>query len=210
MPLEARMYGIFAGFLLTWAIALVLKRERAAWMSNSWMLFAFLGFIVVMGFDGLNATLYDINSAGLPVPFLYLPRLDLRLATGLLSGIGMGGILLPLVNYMLWRDIRTEPIFKSARALILLLMVNTIIFLLVVSGSGLMLYPLSLIGVLGVIALIAALNLIMLLSIFHREGLTANWREALNPFAAAILFTALELGALSALRYAVFGTAILP
>ena len=210
MPLEARMYGIFAGFLLTWAVAFWLRRGRAALMPPPWLLFTFVAFIVVMGFDGLNATLYDINLMGLPVPYLYEPRLDLRLATGLLSGIGVGGIILPVVNYSLWRDARAQSIFASGRELVVLLIPNAILFVLVASQSGLFLYPTSLIGVLGVLALMAALNIVMVVSIVKREGAASNWRETLNPIAAAILLTTLELGALSAVRYAIFGTSVIP
>jgi hypothetical protein len=210
MPLEARMYGIFAGFLVTWALAAVLKRGRAVLMAPPWLLFTFVAFIALMGFDGTNATLYDLNGAGLPVPFLYSPRLDLRLATGLLSGIGIGGIILPLVNYALWREGQLHPIFLDLRDLATLLVWNAILFILIVSASGLFFYPASLLGVLGVITLIGSLNLVMLLSLVQRNGAAANWRQALNPIAAGVLLTALELGALSLLRYAVLGTTVLP
>jgi hypothetical protein len=210
MPLEARMYGIFAGFVATWALALVNGRGRAVLMPPPWMVTAFAAFIAVMGFDGGNATLFDLNSAGLPIPFLYAPRLDLRLATGLLCGVAMGGIMLPIVNYALWRDRQAQPIFADMRDLATLLVWNALLYVLVVSGSGLFFYPVSLLGVLGVIALIGALNIVLLLSIFRREGAATKWRETLNPFAAAVLLTALELGALSLLRYAVLGTTTLP
>jgi hypothetical protein len=210
MPLEARMYGIFAGFLVTWALTVALKRERAVLMPPPWLLFTFVAFIAVMGFDGTNATFYDLNAAGLPVPFLYAPRLDLRLATGLLAGIGMAGIILPAVNHALWREGLLHPIFSDGRDLVTLLVWNAILFVLVVSGSGLFIYPVSLLGVLGVIALIGSLNLVMVLSLVRPNGAAANWRQALNPFAGCVLITALELGTLSLLRYAVLGTTVLP
>jgi hypothetical protein len=210
MPLEARMYGIFAGFLLTWALALILRHGHSVLLPPPWMLVAFVVFIAVMGFDGVNATLFDLNTAGLPVPFLYPPRLDIRLATGLLSGIAMGGIILPVVNYSLWREKQAQPIFADLRDWATLLVWNALLFVLVVSGSGLFFYPVSLLGVLGVIALIGALNIVMLLSFVRREAAATNWRGILNPIAGAVLLTALELGGLSLLRYAVLGTTVLP
>ncbi len=211
MPLEARMYGIFAGFLSCWLIALALGRRRASLMSPPWLMVVFVAFIAMMGFDGVNATLYDLNAYGLPIPFLYAPRLDLRLATGLLSGIGIAGITLPVINFALWQDSETRPVFSTPADLATLLIWNAIIFVLVVSGSGLVLYPLSFFGVLGVIALIGALNIIVVLSTFPREQAAARtWRQALNPIALAILFSGLELAALSLLRYAILGTTVLP
>lgn len=204
------MYGIFAGFLLAWAISLVSGRARAVLMPPPWMLATFAAFITIMGFDGVNATLFDLSAAGLPIPFLYAPRLDLRLATGLLCGIAMAGIILPIVNYALWRERQAVPVFYDIRDLATLLVWSAIVFALVASGSGLFLYPLSLLGVLGVIVLIAALNIVWVLALFRREGGARKWMDTLNPFAASVFFTALELGALSLLRYAILGTTVLP
>jgi hypothetical protein len=209
MPLEARMYGIFAGFLVTWALALISGRGHAVLMPPPWMLALFAAFVVLMGLDGVNATLFDLNAAGLPVPFLYAPRLDVRLATGLLCGMAMGGIILPIVNYSLWRARLAQPIFADLRDLATLLVWIALLFALVVSGSGLFFYPVSLLGVLGVIALIGALNIVMLLSFFRLDAAATNWRETLNPIAGAVLLAALELGGLSLLRYAVLGTTVL-
>jgi magnesium-transporting ATPase (P-type) len=209
MPLEARMYGIFAGFLMCWLIALARQRGRAGLLPPNWMTFTFVSFIAIMGGDGANATLYDIHIMGVPVPYLYEPRLDLRLATGLLSGIGMAGILLPMVNYALWQGGRAQMVFANAREFALLLIANAVLFFAVWSQSGLFFYPASALGVLGVLALISALNVVLVTSFVRREH-PRQWWELLNPFALAVLFTALELGALSALRYALFGTAVLP
>ncbi|MGB8647161.1 MAG: DUF2085 domain-containing protein [Anaerolineae bacterium] len=210
MPLEARMYGIFAAFFSTWLLALVMGRGRAAAMPPPWLLVTFVAFVAVMGFDGANATLYDLNMAGLPIPYLYAPRLDARLASGILSGTGMAGIMLPIVNYALWRNATPQRVFQSAADLATLLIWNAILFVVVVSGSGLFFYPASFLGVLGVIALLAIINLVMLLSALNRNGVATRWRETLNPFAAALLISMLELGALSLVRYAILGTAVLP
>ncbi len=210
MPLEARMYGIFAAFIIAWAWALAAKRGRAVLMPPPWMMFTCISLIAVMGFDGVNATLYDLGLMGVPIPYLYEPRLDLRLATGLLSGIGIAGIMLPLVNYALWRNGHAQHVIANVRELAALVALNALLYALVASQSGLFFYPTSLIGVLGVIALIGALNLVLLVSLFRRDAAASNWRELLNPVAGALFLTALELGALSALRYAVFGFAEIP
>ncbi len=59
MPLEARMYGIFAAFLSAWLIAIALGRARAVLMPPQWLTVVFVVFILLMGLDGLNATVYD-------------------------------------------------------------------------------------------------------------------------------------------------------
>ena len=209
MPLEARMYGIFAGFLTTVVIAYALGRGHNAGLAPPWLLFTFLVFVIVMGLDGINATIYDIYAFGLPVPYLYVPNLELRFATGLLSGIGMAGILLPVLNGALWRDARNVPVFAGWRDLALLLGANAIFFVLILSQSGLFFYPLSLVGVVGVLVMISTLNLVLVVSLRARPG-ALRARELTNPIAVALLLTLAELGLLAAARYAVFGTAVIP
>lgn len=210
MPLEARMYGMFAGFVTTWAYLIWRGRGKNAQTAPTWMLAAFVGFIAVMGFDGVNATLYDFNYlSGQPIPFLYLPRNDLRLLTGFLSGIGMAGLAIPVMNYMLWRKPSSEALIVQKRDFIGLLLIQFILIVLILSGSGLFLYPLSLIGVIGVIATLSCLNSVIVLSFFPRLR-ADNWRGALTALVVAMLLTALQLGILSALRYAVLGTETLP
>ncbi len=209
MPLEARMYGIFAGFLLSWLVAIGARRGRATRPAPPWLMITFIAFIGIMGLDGLNATLFDLSRAGLPALYLYAPRLDLRLATGLLSGIGIAGLAIPAVNSVLWRNGTPEPVFADAFDLAALLIWNAILFGMVVSGSGLLFYPVSLLGVLGVLALIGALNIVMVMSIFPRDAAALTWQQALNPIALSLLFTGIELAALSLLRYALFGAAVL-
>ncbi len=203
------MYGIFAGFLVSWLVAAGSRRGRATRPSPPWLMIVFIAFIGIMGLDGLNATFYDTNAYGLAVPFLYVPRLDVRLATGLLSGLGIAGLTISAVNSVLWRNGTPEPVFADVLDLAGPLVWCAILFALIVSGSGLFLYPLALLGVLGVVVLVGALNIVMVMSIFPRDMAAVNWREALNPIALAVLFSAIELGALSLLRFALFGTGVI-
>lgn len=210
MPLEARMYGMFAGFMVTWLYTLARGRRRAAQMPPAWLMLFYLSFIAVMGVDGINATLYDLAGMGLGVPYAYAPVLEVRLATGLLCGIAIAGIVLPIANYMLWRDARPEPLFANFFELVPLLFVTALLFFLVVSRVGWLFYPLSLLGVLGVIATVVSINLVVVLSLVRREGAAQSWFQAMSPIAVALLCAMLELGALSLLRFAAFGLGEIP
>lgn len=205
MPVEARMYGMFAGFLVTWLYSFVIGRGRAAVMPKPLILATYVGFIALMGIDGINATVKDLHDAGLPLPFAYVPRLDLRFATGWLCGIAMAGIILPVVNYCLWRDAVARPLFERWRELLPLLGIGALILLLLASGSGLFFYPLAVLAPVGILATLGALNVVLVLTLGKRERVAADWSQAMNPLALALLFSILELGALSLLRYAAFG-----
>lgn len=206
LPLEARDFGIYVGFLVSWGYLALLGYGKAKGMPPPWVLVVLVLFVGAMGVDGVNAFLYDLQV----VPHLYPPQLQLRLATGLLCGIAFAGLLVPVVNYSLWRDGDARPVFGNWRQLAGALGLAAILFILNESRFGLWYYPLAIVTSASVVILIALINLVFLLSLFRQEGSTATWRDALNPFAAGVALALVELGALSLMRYAVLGTTVLP
>lgn len=205
LPVEARMFGMFAGFLLTVLYSFLIGRGKAALMPNTLILFIYISFIVIMGFDGINATVKDLHTAGLPIPYLYEPRLDFRFASGWLCGIAMAGIVLPVVNYCLWRDAAPRALFDRFREMLPLLGIGAVILALFTTGSGLFYYPLAVLAPVGILVTLGSLNVVLVLTLGRRERVAANWREALNPLTLALLLSLLELGVLSLVRYAAFG-----
>jgi Predicted membrane protein (DUF2085) len=205
LPVEARMYGMFAGFLLTWLYSFAVGRGRAASMPGAIILLTYVCFISIMGFDGINATLFDLNNAGLPIPYLYAPHLELRFLTGWLCGIAIAGIVLPVVNYCLWRNAEPRALFERWREILPLLFVGGVIFVLMTTGSGLFFYPLAVLAPVGILATLAALNVVLVLTLGKQERVAANWREAMNPVTLALFLALLELSALSVVRWLTFG-----
>ncbi len=206
LPLEARDFGMYVGFLVTWMYLIALGRGRAKGMPPVPILLSLVIFVAIMGADGVNAFLYDLPM----LPHLYAPRLELRLATGLLCGVAFAGILTPIVNYSLWRENDMRPIIATWKQLLGALALMAILFAMNASQIGIFLYPLSIITSASVLILIGLINLVFIVSIFAKDGSASTWRDALNPFAAGVFFAILELGALSLLRYAVLGTTVLP
>ena len=206
LPLEARDFGIYVGFLVTWAYLIALGRGRAKGMPKPWILVTLLLFVGIMGFDGLNAFFYDLQV----VPHLYDPRLELRLGTGLLTGIAFAGLLVPVVNFSLWRENDMRPIFDNWKQFAGALALLVVLFLMNASELGIFFWPLAIITSASTIILIALINLVFVVSITGKDASAITWRDALNPFAAGVVLATIELGALSLVRYAVLGTTVLP
>src|SRR5215472_14086329 len=61
LPLEARMGGIFLGFLCAVALVAVLGRLRASQSPGGWLALACWSLVALTGLDGLNAFLSDGN-----------------------------------------------------------------------------------------------------------------------------------------------------
>ena len=210
LPLEARDFGMYVGFLAVWAYLIALGRGRAKGMPSVWILVLLIIFIGVMGLDGINAFLFDLHKNIPNIPYLYEPRLQLRLATGLLTGITFAGILTPVVNYSLWRQDDQRPVIETGKQFIGALVIVAILFVMNESRWGIWLYPLAIVTSASTLILIGLINMVFVISLFRKDGAAITWRDTLNPFAAGVLLALIELGLLSLMRYAVLGTAVLP
>ena len=210
LPLEARDFGMYVGFIAVWAYLSAIGRGRVKGMPPAPILVTLVLFVGVMGLDGVNAFVYDLHKNLPMVPYLYEPRLQLRLATGLLTGIAFGGILTPVVNFSLWRAADNRPIIANWKQVLVALLISAALFVANESRFGILLYPLAIVTSASVPILVGLINMVFLLSLFRKEGLAVTWFDALSPFAAGVFLALLELGVLSLMRYAVLGTTILP
>lgn len=206
LPLEARDFGIYVGFLVMWGYLAALGRGRFKGMPRPWMLVVMVLFVGIMGMDGLNAFFYDLQV----VPHLYTPRLELRLATGLLCGMAFTGFLIPVVNFSLWRENDMRPIFENWKHFVGGLVLLAVLFAMNASGLGLFYYPLAILTSASTVILLALINLVFVISILGREGRAVTLRDALDPFAIGVALALVELGAMSLLRYATLGNTVLP
>lgn len=199
------MTGIFGGFLLTWGVLVALGRGKATQLPPATLLMVLTGFIGLMGLDGANAFLYDLG-----LPHLYAPDNRLRLATGLLAGVAIAAIVWPIFNFTFWKDGKDQPSLAGLGELLGALAVCVSLFAVVVLGFDLALYPVALLSVAGMASLVTLLNLVIVLVVTRREGVATSLWDVLPPIPMALILAAAELGALSLLRFMVFGTATLP
>src|SRR5258708_2149076 len=144
MPIEARMAGMFAGFVIG-AAYFAANRRLQAWRIPSGMTAVILvSFVALMGADGLNAFLFDLR-----LPHLYTPDLSLRLGTGLLTGLTMAAFVLPTFSSTVWQaGPDTSPIV-NVRQLLIAVSCEAVYFVAASSGIGLLYYPVSLLAVRG-------------------------------------------------------------
>jgi uncharacterized membrane protein len=200
MPIEARMGGIFAGFVLT-AMTLGAMGRWRAWQtpSRGWTL-VLVGLVLLMGLDGGNAFLFDLGQ-----PHLYTPALPLRLATGLLAGLATAAFVVPAFNSTIWdTGPWITPLAHPAHFLAVLAPVG--LYLAGgLSGWPALLYPLSIVAVLGVPILLGALGTVLFASFTGRANRATNWRTALPVMLGGLLLAGLLLGVFSVIRLALFG-----
>lgn len=196
LPLEARMAGIFAGALLTCVYLLGLGRRATSATPSVGILVILVLFIVAMGADGFNATLYDLG-----LPHLYTPDNRLRLITGLLAGLSMGTFVAAVLRYTIGQNGAPSPVMASWPELGGAVAMLAAVYAAVVSGWRTLYFPLAIPITLAVPFLFTVFNLVIVLGRFRSEGRTVTW--AGKPLAVAFILAAVELAGLALIRWAV-------
>ncbi len=204
LPMCARCTGTFTGALLGFAGLLLLGRRKAAQMPSAPVVGLLVGFIFLMGIDGVNSYLTLV----LGRPLLYEPHNLLRLATGTLHGLALSIIVFPIFNFTLWKEPDSEPAlsgFKDLAKIVLLLALPMVV--VVQSQVGLLLYPIAAISVAGVLAMLTVVNAMILIIGTRREAKAIAWWDAAWPVALGFAATLVELAVIALLRWQ-FSTAL--
>jgi len=165
LPFDARMTGIYGGVVTTVLFLLARGRWRAINLPSRGILSVLVGFVALMGADGLNSTLQDFG-----LPYAYEPQNWLRLGTGLLMGVALGVMLLYLLNMTLWAWVKPPQLIAGWGEVAALLALVGGFGLLVGSGWGWLYLPISVALISGAVFAVLTLALTMLILCFGREN----------------------------------------
>lgn len=205
LPVEARMMGMFAGFLLSVVVFAGLGRFRARRLPTWPHLLVLAVFGTSMAVDGVNATMYDLG-----LPHLYVPLNPVRLITGLLMGAAMAGLLWPIFNMTVWREAPAVSVLDRPWHLALLLLLLSLFAGVILLGVDWLLYPVSLLTTVGQVALLATLGTVMATVALRRDRQAASAWDLAPSVVAGLALTVLLLVSMAAMRYTVLGNTPLP
>lgn len=192
LPFDARMAGIYGGVLTTLGFLLARGRWRAVQLPGWAQLATLVLFVAIMGIDGVNSTLQDFG-----LPFAYEPQNWLRLATGLLTGVALGVMLLYLLNATLWAWVKPAPLVAGWGEVGALVALAGGFGLLVASGWGWLYLPLATGLVIGAVSAVLTLALALLTLLYGREN-RARQATDLAGFASVALLLGYAVMALIA------------
>jgi uncharacterized membrane protein len=195
LPLEARMGGIFLGFLCAVALVTVLGRLRAGQPPSGILALACWALVALTGLDGLNAFLFDGN-----LPHLYAPNTVLRLLTGLGAGLGVGLMALPVVAGVVWQRPTDESSLEDPVELLAGLALAGVVGALILAGAGVLLWPIALAMLLGVLVAFGVANLYVIVLVTGRVREAASMAALRGGLMGSLGLTLLELCGLAVLR----------
>jgi hypothetical protein len=151
-----------------------------------------------MAIDGLNSYI----SLMLGRPLLYEPQNLLRLMTGTLHGLALSIIVFPIFNFTLWKEPDAKPALAGLRDLGLIIFLLALPMVVLVQAQlDFLLYPVAMISVLGVLAILTVVNSLIIIIAIRREARAVAWWDAALPIALGFGATLIEIAVIVALRW---------
>jgi uncharacterized membrane protein len=208
LPLCARCTGEFYAAAISLLFFAIVSPKRSG--MPGWKLGApLLLFLFAFGIDGSNSYLYLLKSAAPGalenIPNLYTPNNTLRLLTGSGMGIALASILYPAFNQSAWKDTVLERALDWKK-LGILIGIILLLDLAVLSESEIVLYPMAILSVLGVLALLVMVFSIVWIMLMRQENLFSSLGELWMPFLAGTTLAFLMLASIDLLRFRLTGT----
>jgi uncharacterized membrane protein len=208
LPLCARCTGEFYSAAISLIFFAVFSKKQSG--MPGWKLgVPLLIFFAAFGIDGSNSFLYLLKqtSAGAlsNIPNLYIPNNTLRLFTGSGMGIALASILYPAFNQSAWKDSNPDRALDWKK---LGLLIGIIFFvdLGILTESPIVLYPIAVLSVLGVLALLIMVFSMVWLLIMKQENEFTALRQMWLPFLAGTTLAFLMISAIDLLRFRLTGT----
>jgi len=183
-----------------WLWLIARRRTRAAQLPPRDITIVLIGFIVLMGIDGLNSLMMLIPGA----PHLYETDNWMRLLTGSLYGIAISALLTPYVTVTLWREPTGERTLKSWGEVLLLANVAGAIAMLALSQPSFLLWPLVAISMVGVVGLMSLMNTSIVTVLAGKANAYLGWRDLLRPGLFGLALALVEFMLIGALRVGEF------
>ena len=208
LPLCARCTGEFyaAGIsLLFFSLVSPKKSGMPGWKLGAPLLF----FLIAFGIDGSNSYLYLLKSTSGGVldsiPNLYTPNNTLRLFTGSGMGIALASMLYPAFNQSAWK-ITAPGRALDWKKLGILIGIILLVNLAVLTEHLGVLYPIAIISVLGVLALLIMVFSMVWLLMMRQENDFSTLKEMWMPFLAGTTLAFLLISVVDLVRFTLTGT----
>ncbi len=184
LPFDARMTGIYGGFLLTCLFLLARGRWRKAGVPPASIIVVVAGFVLALGFDGFNSMLKDMR-----LWYLYEPSNTYRIITGLLTGVAMAVFIWMLTGQAGFRATETsmQPILTSFRELSVLLIGLGLFTLIVLTNWSPLRIPLTVLLMTSAVLTLTGLMLGFVLLVSRTENIAMDTWQLARPATFALL-----------------------
>jgi uncharacterized membrane protein len=203
LPLCARCSGMYLGAMTGLVFQAVTGRRRGKMPPWS-VLVPLIFFVAAFGIDGSNSYLYLIKQVypgALPqIPNLYVPNNTLRLLTGSGLGLGIAAVLFPAFNQTVWSNVQERQAL-TPKPFALLLGIQVFLDLLVLTDSPIVLFPLAVIGALGVLILLTMVYCMVWVMLMRQDNRFLKPAQLWLPVVAGLTIAMIQIAGIDALRF---------
>lgn len=202
LPFDARMTGIYGGFLISQIYLLIRRRLRDTEIPSLGIVITLALFVVAMGIDGFNSLFSEINQ-----PTLYEPSNLLRYSTGTLTGTTLGVALWLLASNVLWsrRDQNRQPVVRGWGELLQILTLAAIFGILAGSGWKVLYTPVTLLLIVSAVMVFFTMALAFIQLARRREASVTTLSELAGPAVGALLTAYVVIAILGGGRFLLEG-----
>jgi uncharacterized membrane protein len=208
LPLCARCTGEFYAAAITLAFFAIVsprKSEMPGWKLGIPLLL----FLAAFGVDGTNSYIYLLKSTAggrlENIPNLYIPNNTLRLFTGSGMGIALASVLYPAFNQSAWAN-ENRGRALSWKTLGILVGIVFLVNLAVLTDNPVVLYPVAILSVLGVLALLVMVFSMVWILMMRQENNFNSLKEMWMPILAGTTMAFLMITIIDLLRLRLTGT----
>ena len=181
-PLCARCTGMYLGFFIGLVFLIARRRTHSARMPTTAIISVLIGFITIMGIDGINSTISIIPGA----PQLYHTTNVHRIVTGTLFGIAMCMLFFPVFSTAIWRQPSGDRSVKNWRELIALVLVAFALDAIVLTQADWLFYPITILSIAGPLLLLGFMGAIIVLTMRNLANSVERWRQLAAPLFAGV------------------------
>ena len=139
------------------------------------------------------------------IPNLYIPNNTLRLFTGSGMGIALASILYPAFNQTAWKESDPQPALDWKK-LGILIGIILLVDLAILTEHPAVLYPIAILSVLGVLALLIIVFSMVWLLMMRQENVFTTSAQMWMPLLAGTTLAFLMITAIDLLRFRLTGT----
>src|SRR5512139_3964358 len=198
-PLCARCTGMYLGFSIGLIFLILRRRTHAARMPTTAIISVLIGFMTIMGIDGINSTISIIPGA----PQLYHTTNVHRIVTGTLFGIAMCMLFFPVFSTAIWRQPSGDRSVKNWRELIAMVLVAFALDAIVLTQADWLFYPITILSIAGPLLLLSFMGAIIVLTMRNLVNSVDRWKQMALPMFAGVALGLVLITLMDVLRVTV-------